>query len=90
MARPAGVRSGARKWWRSYFHDHPLLRSKDATAYTGIGGSARAKVYCKRCFEDDIIRTQVEEREQVRQGSRAVERDRTQVESTGIHPFDLG
>ena len=48
----AGTKS--RGWWRDYFSDHPGLKAKQTDAYTGIGQSAKAKVYCIKCFESHI------------------------------------
>jgi hypothetical protein len=48
----AGTKS--RGWWRDYFSDHPGLKAKQTDTYTGIGQSAKAKVYCIKCFESHI------------------------------------
>jgi hypothetical protein len=37
-----------------YFIDHPGLKSKLADAPTGTGQSAKAKVYCNKCFESHV------------------------------------
>jgi len=46
--------TNSRGWWRDYFLDHPSLKAKQLGAYMGTGQSAKAKVYCSKCFESHI------------------------------------
>ena len=43
-----------RGWWREYFLDHPGLKAKLPEVFTGTGSSAKAKVYCSKCFENNV------------------------------------
>jgi hypothetical protein len=51
---PTWPSSNNRGWWRDYFIDHPGLKSKLPDASTGTGSSAKAKVYCLKCFESHV------------------------------------
>jgi hypothetical protein len=70
----------AREWWRSCFHDHPLLRTKQPEAYFGTNLSAKAKVYCRKCFDADIASVLIDDEKQVTLGTRQVVRSRSDIE----------
>jgi hypothetical protein len=47
-------KANARGWWRDYFTDHAGLRAKLPEAYTGVGQSAKDKVYCMKTLAYDV------------------------------------
>jgi hypothetical protein len=65
-------RTGARGWWRDFFLDHPGLIARIPEAYTGVGLSAKAKVYCAKCFDRDIAAVQEEAQPPQRQVVREI------------------
>ncbi|KIK75931.1 hypothetical protein PAXRUDRAFT_171236, partial [Paxillus rubicundulus Ve08.2h10] len=42
-------------WWQAQFIDHPGLKSHQTAAYVGNGASTKAKVYCEKCYNTDLI-----------------------------------
>lgn len=48
-------KSANRGWYRDFFTDHPGFQTNHPDALLGTGSSAKAKVYCTNCFEQDII-----------------------------------
>jgi hypothetical protein len=75
---PTRPSSHNRGWWRDYFIDHPGLKAKLPDASTGTGSSAKAKVYCLKCFESHVNAVLAEDQVEVdavpprRQAVRAV------------------
>ena len=57
--------TGNRGWWRDHFLDHPGLKAKLPDASTGTGSSAKAKVYCTKCFENHVNAVLGEDRNEV-------------------------
>lgn len=43
-----------RKWYRDLFTDHPGYLTGQPEAFLGSGSSAKAKVYCTKCLQQDI------------------------------------
>jgi len=52
-------------WWRDYFIDHSSLKAKLPDASTGTGSSAKAKVYCSKCFESHVTAVLAEDQLEV-------------------------
>ena len=75
------VKSKSRGWWREYFHDHPGLIIKDPEAFVGTASSAKAKVYCIKCFDKDIAFLQLKDQESLVLGRIQVARDIKHIET---------
>jgi hypothetical protein len=65
MAPTRASAGNNRGWWRDYFVDHPGLKSKLPDASTGTGSSAKAKVYCSKCFESHVTAVLAEDQLEV-------------------------
>ncbi|GLB43959.1 putative protein of unknown function (DUF 659) [Lyophyllum shimeji] len=75
------IRSASRGWWREYFYDHPKLASKDPIAFVGTGSSAKAKVYCKQCFNAHIAAAQLQDNTDVQLGRIVTAREWRDIET---------
>ncbi|EPQ50345.1 hypothetical protein GLOTRDRAFT_50634 [Gloeophyllum trabeum ATCC 11539] len=66
-----------------YFYDHPALASKHESAYTN-SSKDKAKVWCKRCFENLVMGELVLDEQRLRAGEVAVVRTRMEIETDGF------
>jgi hypothetical protein len=64
-------KANARGWWRDYFTDHAGLRAKLPEAYTGVGQSAKDKVYCTKCLDRDVAGVMQEDQVEIEAGRQA-------------------
>jgi hypothetical protein len=78
---PCSTKSRARGWWREHFHNHPGLVAKEPLAFVGTGNSAKAKVYCMKCFDRDIAFLQLKDQEDVTLGQIQIVQESTQIEN---------
>ena len=68
--------SSSRGWWRAFFIDHPRAHIKDPSSSCG----SKMKVYCAKCFNQDIADSQVADEQEVAQLRRNNVRSREQIE----------
>jgi hypothetical protein len=91
MAPTRASAGNNRGWWRDYFIDHPGLKAKLPDASTGTGSSAKAKVYCSKCFESHVTAVLAEDQLEVnavpprRQTVRAVDNIETYCKHLRLH-----
>jgi hypothetical protein len=64
-------------WFWSYFHRHPKYSSKDSEAFAS---GNKAKAYCKKCFDADILAIQLEDQAAVSSQQRDSVRSQADIE----------
>ena len=72
----------ATAWWHPHFAYHPAksdIRNK-GDAYTGVGPSAKLKVYCKKCLQAHITKIAAKEQREVETGNRTIVRTTQEIE----------
>ena len=67
----------AESWFWSYFHRHPRHASKDPEAFC----TDKAKAYCKKCFDADIVNVQRTDQDEVTNLRRVAVRTREDIET---------
>lgn len=64
-------------WFWSFFLRHPKYASKDPGAFT----TDKAKAYCKKCFDADVVNVQRTDQDEVTNMRRDAVRTREDIET---------
>ena len=58
----------AQAWYQLLFHDHPLLASKDPSAYSRPETKERPKVFCRLCWNASMAAMAAEDNRAIQEG----------------------